>query len=91
MTARIHATRWPAQPDGIGWEHGMDFTYLRELCDYWADEYDWSSTERALNGLSNWRAERHPLHLGARRRRRDGLPILLHPRVARGADRVPRG
>ena len=45
----------------------MDFAYLRELCDYWADEYDWSSTERALNGLVELARRRNPLHLGARR------------------------
>lgn len=57
LRERIERTRWPVQPDGIGWEHGADFAYLRELCEYWAGEYDWRSTERGLNGLSNWRSE----------------------------------
>jgi pimeloyl-ACP methyl ester carboxylesterase len=76
MAARIHATRWPRQPEGIGWEHGMDFAYLRELCDYWADEYDWDSTEQALNGLSNWRAD--GIHfIWERAGEGEALPILL--------------
>jgi pimeloyl-ACP methyl ester carboxylesterase len=76
LTARIHATRWPRQPDGIGWEHGMDFAYLRELCGHWADEYDWSSTERALNGLANWRT--NGLHfIWERAEEGEGLPVLL--------------
>ena len=33
LRERIARTRWPAQPAGIGWEHGMDLAYLRELCD----------------------------------------------------------
>jgi pimeloyl-ACP methyl ester carboxylesterase len=76
LSARIHDTRWPTQPDGIGWEHGMDFTYLRELCDYWADDYDWSSTERALNGLANWRISGTHF-IWERAGDRAGLPIIL--------------
>ncbi len=55
LRERIARTRWPAQPAGIGWEHGMDLAYLRELCAHWAGAYDWRQIERALNGLSNWR------------------------------------
>ncbi len=54
---RIARTRWPAQPRGVGWEHGADFDYLRELCEHWRSDYDWRQLERALNGLSNWRWE----------------------------------
>jgi pimeloyl-ACP methyl ester carboxylesterase len=76
LTARIHATRWPVQPDGIGWEHGMDIAYLRELCEYWADEYDWSATQRGLNGLANWRVD--GIHfLWERAGGGEGLPIML--------------
>ena len=55
LRERLHRSRFPDQPDGLGWEYGFDFTYLRELCRHWADEYDWRPVERALNGLSNWR------------------------------------
>jgi pimeloyl-ACP methyl ester carboxylesterase len=80
---RIARVRWPAQPAGIGWEHGADFDYLRALCEHWRDGYDWRQIERALNGLSNWRWEgihliweRAPLDphgVGAPTR----LPVLL--------------
>jgi pimeloyl-ACP methyl ester carboxylesterase len=76
LSSRLHDTRWPTQPDGIAWEHGMDFAYLREICEYWADEYDWSSTERALNGLANWRAG--GIHfIWERAGSGQGLPIIL--------------
>src|SRR3954469_104827 len=54
---RLGRTRWPEQPADLGWEHGCDYGYLRELCVHWAGPYDWRQVERALNGLSNWRWE----------------------------------
>ena len=60
LRRRLRETRWPAQPEGLGWEYGGDFAYLRGLCAHWRDEYDWRQLERALNGLSNWRW--HGLH-----------------------------
>ena len=55
LAERIARTRWPSQPASVGWDHGCDFDYLRELCAHWAGPYDWRQAERALNGLSNWR------------------------------------
>lgn len=55
LRQRIVRVRWPRQPAGLGWEHGVDFAYLRELCEHWRGDYDWRVVERALNGLSNWR------------------------------------
>jgi pimeloyl-ACP methyl ester carboxylesterase len=54
LSERLAQTRWPSQPDGLGWEMGGDFGYLRSLCEYWATDYDWRQIESALNGLSNW-------------------------------------
>lgn len=61
LRARLQRTRWPAQPPGVGWEHGVDTAYLRELCDHWEGAYEGDRLERALNGCSNWRWE--GLHL----------------------------
>jgi pimeloyl-ACP methyl ester carboxylesterase len=55
LRERLARTRWPSQPEGIGWELGADLGYLRELCEHWATDYDWRQIEAALNGLSNWR------------------------------------
>ena len=33
----------------------MDQAYLRELCAYWAEDYDWRVLERRLNALANFR------------------------------------
>ena len=78
LRRRLAETRWPDQPDGLGWEYGFDHSYLRELCDHWRTEYDWRQLERALNGLSNWRWQ--GLHFIWERAPRGGserLPICL--------------
>ncbi|MDX6584166.1 MAG: hypothetical protein QOI10_3350 [Solirubrobacterales bacterium] len=78
LRERIARTRWPAQPPGIAWEHGMDFAYLQQLCDYWRSSYDWRQTERRLNGLSNWRWDgMHLIWERAPAGGPRGLPVLL--------------
>lgn len=49
---RLAATRWATAPDGEGWSSGVDLDYLRELCSYWEKDFDWRSSEAALN---RWR------------------------------------
>ncbi len=80
LRERLGRTRWADQPADLGWEYGGDYAYLRELCEYWAGDYDWRQIERALNGLSNWRWEgihfiweRAPRTEGTEER----LPVLL--------------
>jgi pimeloyl-ACP methyl ester carboxylesterase len=46
---RLARTRWPDQLPGSGWEYGTDLEYLRELCSYWAAEFDWRKAEADLN------------------------------------------
>jgi microsomal epoxide hydrolase len=53
LRARLEATRWPATLPGVGWDDGTDVDWLRELCEYWRDGYDWRACERSLNELPN--------------------------------------
>jgi microsomal epoxide hydrolase len=46
---RLTRTRWPDQLPDTGWEYGTDLAYLRQLCQYWADGYDWRAAESRLN------------------------------------------
>jgi len=49
LRQRLERTRWPDQLPGTEWDYGTNLTYLRELCDYWKDQYDWRGFERRLN------------------------------------------
>jgi pimeloyl-ACP methyl ester carboxylesterase len=49
LRRRLGETRWPAAIPGTGWEYGTDVAWLRELCAYWRDGFDWRAQERVLN------------------------------------------
>jgi epoxide hydrolase len=69
LRARLDGTRWPEAETVADWSQGVPLAYLRGLCRYWAEGYDWRATERRLNLLPQFRTEI------------DGLGIhLLHVR-----------
>jgi pimeloyl-ACP methyl ester carboxylesterase len=77
---RLERTRWP-EPETVGdWSQGVPLAYLRDLCRYWADAYDWRATEARLNTLPQLRIEIdglgiHVLHV--RSAHADALPLVI--------------
>jgi pimeloyl-ACP methyl ester carboxylesterase len=55
LRTRLSATRWPEPATTSGWEQGPPVDYLRSLCRYWADGYDWRAAESRLNRLPQFR------------------------------------
>lgn len=51
LRRRLHATRWPEAETVDDWSQGIPLSYVRELCEYWADEYDWRAREAMLNAF----------------------------------------
>ncbi len=49
LQTRLAMTRFPDQISDTGWEYGTDTAYLKELVDYWQNDFDWREQERALN------------------------------------------
>ena len=50
LRERLQRTRWPTDlMPGAGWTYGTNNAYLKELCAYWADGFDWRAQEAALN------------------------------------------
>ncbi len=85
LRTRLRATRWPDAPDDAGWSLGTDLDYLRELCDYWADGFDWPAQEAALAELPRYRMAIdglgiHVVHAraGATNSTAPALPLLLN-------------
>jgi epoxide hydrolase len=80
LRARLRGTRWPEAETVGDWSQGVPLAYLRELCGYWAEEYDWRATEARLNALPQFRTEIdglgiHLIHV--RSSREDALPLVL--------------
>ncbi|CAH0246389.1 multidrug MFS transporter [Rhodococcus sp. 05-2255-1e] len=57
LRTRLRATRWPDSPADAGWSLGVDVGYLRELVEYWADEFDWGAQESALSKHPRFRVD----------------------------------
>lgn len=57
LRSRLRNTRWPDEVADAGWDLGMPLSYLKEVCAYWADEYDWRAQEAHLNSFPQYRTE----------------------------------
>src|SRR5579863_10781741 len=53
IRAKVKAYEWHEMPRGNGlegsWAYGANLDYMRALCAYWVDGYDWRKWEKALN------------------------------------------
>ena len=53
---RLRRTRWPQEiGDNSKWQAGTNLAYMRELVDYWVNQYDWRAQEAAMNALPQFR------------------------------------
>jgi len=79
LRLRLAQTRFPDQV-GDPWVYGTDIAYLRQLVDYWRDEYDWREQERRLNALDNYKTRIDGLDIHFIHQRSpepDALPIVI--------------
>ncbi|MBI1384224.1 MAG: alpha/beta fold hydrolase [Rhizobiales bacterium] len=60
---RVAQYPWSAMPDLDGWECGTNLRYMRELCAYWLEEFDWREQEAALNTFPQFMAPVEGLNL----------------------------
>ncbi|MEU1956013.1 epoxide hydrolase family protein [Nocardia rhamnosiphila] len=49
LRRRLAQTRWPEPLEPGSWASGTDIAYLRELCTYWEEQFDWKAIEMRLN------------------------------------------
>jgi epoxide hydrolase len=80
LRARLQRTRWPEKETVSDWSQGVPLGYLRELCRYWAQDYNWPARQRRLNALPQFRTEIdglgiHFLHV--RSPHPDALPLVM--------------
>src|SRR6185503_13393224 len=54
---RIRQTRWTDEIIASGWQYGADLSYIKELADYWLNEFDWRKAEDKINQYPNYIAE----------------------------------
>ena len=56
LKARLDNTRWPDEPDEAGWDYGANLGYMRQLVEYWCDDFDWRVAEARINAFPQFTA-----------------------------------
>src|SRR5580765_2169119 len=80
LRRRLRAARWPDDGGISDWSHGVPLHYMRDVCAYWADEYDWRERETELNRFDQVMAtvdgvDVHVVHAGSPHP--TAIPLLL--------------
>ena len=57
LKTRLAATRWPEAELVDDWSQGTPISWLKEVCDTWANDYDWRAREAALNRFDHFLTE----------------------------------
>jgi pimeloyl-ACP methyl ester carboxylesterase len=80
LRRRLAETKWPDQLPGTTWEYGADSSKVRELANYWQQDYDWRTQEARINRFNQFTTEIdgqtiHFVH--ERSPRADAIPLML--------------
>ena len=51
---QVASYAWHEMPDDGGWAYGANLAYMKELCAYWLDEFDWRVQEAAINRFTHF-------------------------------------
>ena len=54
---RLRRTRWPDKETVDDWSQGVPLDYLRDVCAYWLDRYDWRAREAYFASYPQFRTE----------------------------------
>ena len=74
---RVATYPWHEMPEDGGWEFGSNLDYMRELCEYWVNEFDWRKQERAINRFTQFTTQV------------DGIDLHYIKEVGSGANPLP--
>jgi microsomal epoxide hydrolase len=80
LQRRLANTRWPGKIEDAGWDYGTDLAYLKELCAYWLNGFDWRQQQALLNRLAHFKTKVEGLNLHfihERGKGPDPLPLVL--------------
>lgn len=79
LRERLARARWTPALPGANWSRGVPVDYLRELAEYWRDEFDWREAEAELNRWPQFTTEidGQRIHFKHIRNERPEAPALL--------------
>jgi pimeloyl-ACP methyl ester carboxylesterase len=77
---RLGRARWPEHETVGDWSQGVPIMWLRDICRYWAETYDWRAAEAQLNQFAHFRADLDGLgihFIHARSPEPDATPLVM--------------
>jgi len=77
---RLRRTRWAERETVADWSQGVPLAYLREVCEYWANDYDFAAAQARLNAAAHFRTRVDGLGIHfvhARSPHPNALPLVL--------------
>jgi epoxide hydrolase len=80
LRERLRRTRWPEAETVGDWSQGVPLGYVRDLCGYWLEHYDWRVGEARLNSFPQFRTEIDGLDIyfiHARSPHAGALPLVI--------------
>lgn len=80
LNTRLGMARFPDQLDGAEWNYGTELSYIKELVEYWRDDYDWREQEAKLNAFDHFKTnidglDIHFIH--QRSKEPNAMPLII--------------
>ena len=80
LRERLANTRWPDEIPDSGWDYGANAAYIKQLVEYWRNQFNWRAQERAINAFAHFRVNVDGLGIHLIHERGKGpnpLPIII--------------
>ena len=80
LRKRLRDTRWSPDFANDDWAYGTNAAYLKDLVEYWINEFDWRKQEAAINAVPHFRTqiEDVPVHFIHCRGKGDNpMPLIM--------------
>jgi pimeloyl-ACP methyl ester carboxylesterase len=80
LRERLARTRWVDEVHNSGWQYGFDLNFLKELCRYWRNEFDWKAQLEKLSEFHHYRFTHDDIGIHFVHERGKGknpLPIII--------------
>jgi pimeloyl-ACP methyl ester carboxylesterase len=80
LKQRLALTRLPEKETPADWSQGVPLAYMKEIVDYWQNDYDWRRAESSINRFGQFRTELNGLNihfLHVRSPEENALPLIM--------------
>lgn len=80
LKSRLKNTRWTDAITDAGWNLGANILYMKELLDYWQNQFDWRKVENEINAYPNFMAnidglKIHFIHIKGKGKK--SIPLII--------------